>query len=69
MRPVSPPLLPLPHSVLILPFPPPPPQDLDCPVSGLYAFRASLDERVAFLTSLLTELEQKASSHVPSSVR
>ncbi|GAX76283.1 hypothetical protein CEUSTIGMA_g3728.t1 [Chlamydomonas eustigma] len=43
-------------------------KDLDYPVSGLYAFRGSLDDRVSFLTSLLAELEKKPPDHVPSSV-
>ena len=44
-------------------------KDLDCPVSGLYAFRGSLDDRVAFLTALLKELATKPGNYVPSSVR
>jgi hypothetical protein len=44
-------------------------QDLDCPVTGLYAFRGSLDDRVAFLTSLLRELATKPGNYIPSSVR
>lgn len=43
-------------------------QDLDDPLSGIYAFRAALDERTTYLESLLRELETMPSDYVPQTV-
>ena len=43
-------------------------QDLDDPLSGIYAFRAALDERTTYLENLLRELETMPSDYVPQTV-
>lgn len=69
-------------SRLLTPLPSPPPrpqrlscptpalaaQDLDDPLSGIYTFRAALDERTTYLESLLRELETMPSDYVPQTV-
>lgn len=43
-------------------------KDLDDPISGIYAFRTALDERITYLETMLDDLETQPADYVPNSV-